>query len=65
LIPLNTFSERKNIHLDFKSAISSYNSIFDKDKVERIFLNLLSNAIKFTNEYGNVYFHIETDAGNG
>lgn len=58
-------SERKNIHLDFKSAISSYNSIFDKDKVERIFLNLLSNAIKFTNEYGNVYFHIETDAGNG
>ena len=58
-------SERKKIRLDFKSAIRTYHTSFDKDKVERILLNLLSNAIKFTNENGNVYFHIETEAHNG
>ena len=58
-------SERKKIRLDFKSAIKTYHTNFDKDKVERILLNLLSNAIKFTNENGNVYFHIETDAHHG
>lgn len=58
-------SERKNIQLDFESSITEYYTVFDKDKVERILLNLLSNAIKFTNENGNVYFHIEADAKNG
>lgn len=58
-------SERKNIHLDFKSSIRKYYSVFDKDKVERILFNLLSNALKFTNENGSVYFHIKSEAGNG
>lgn len=58
-------SERKNIHLDFESPITEYNTVFDKDKVERILINLLSNAIKFTNENGNVYFQIEANNDNG
>lgn len=58
-------SERKNIHLDFESSITEYDTVFDKDKVERILINLLSNAIKFTNEDGNVYFQIEANDDNG
>ncbi len=58
-------SARKQINLDFKSTINTYQTYFDKDKIERILLNLLSNALKFTNENGNVYFHIETDNNNG
>lgn len=49
---------RKNIHLHFASAFSTYITRFDKDKVERILINLLSNAIKFTNNNGDVSFHI-------
>jgi signal transduction histidine kinase/DNA-binding response OmpR family regulator len=58
-------SERKHISLDFESSITDYNTSFDKNKVERILINLLSNAIKFTNENGNVYCQIESDADRG
>ncbi|MBB6003448.1 hybrid sensor histidine kinase/response regulator transcription factor [Arcicella rosea] len=58
-------SERKKINLHFESSISEFYTVFDKEKVERILFNLLSNAIKFTNENGDVYFHIETEADNG
>lgn len=58
-------SERKNIRLDFGNAVGEYNTMFDKDKVERILLNLLSNAIKFTNHNGSVHLHIDVDTGSG
>ncbi|WP_205509569.1 hybrid sensor histidine kinase/response regulator transcription factor [Longitalea arenae] len=41
-------SERKHIHFTFDSAIPQLNTLFDRDKIERILFNLLSNAFKFT-----------------
>ena len=43
----------------------SYNTSFDKDKLERILINLLSNAIKFTNDGGNVSLQITGDGEAG
>lgn len=56
---------RKNISFHFSSAYSSYNTRFDKDKLERILINLLSNAIKFTNDGGNITFKIQSDNERG
>lgn len=44
-IPL---AEIKNIKLIFNSKIEKLNTVFDKDKLEKILNNLLINAIKFT-----------------
>ncbi|GGD52647.1 hybrid sensor histidine kinase/response regulator [Emticicia aquatilis] len=56
---------RKNISLHFVSGFSSYNTSFDKDKIERILINLLSNAIKFTNDGGNISLQITADGASG
>ena len=47
-------SEKKDIRLQFESAINSIETIFDQDKLEKILFNLLSNAFKFTPEHGAV-----------
>jgi Signal transduction histidine kinase len=41
-------SERKNIQFVFTSCIDRLDTLFDRDKIERILFNLLSNAFKFT-----------------
>jgi signal transduction histidine kinase/DNA-binding response OmpR family regulator/sugar lactone lactonase YvrE len=41
-------SKQKNIALNFRSAIPSFETNFDQDKLEKIIFNLLSNAFKFT-----------------
>lgn len=58
------YSERRQINFEFNSQIKSYFTIFDHDKLERIFFNLLSNAFKFTLKGGTITFKIE-DVGNG
>jgi signal transduction histidine kinase/ligand-binding sensor domain-containing protein/DNA-binding response OmpR family regulator len=54
-------SEKKNIRLDFHSSLSSLETIFDQDKLEKILFNLLSNAFKFTPEQGTVTVDVAFD----
>jgi signal transduction histidine kinase/DNA-binding response OmpR family regulator len=41
-------SKQKNIALNFRTSIPSFETNFDQDKIEKIVFNLLSNAFKFT-----------------
>ncbi len=52
-------SEKKNIRLDFTSALTTLETTFDQDKVEKTMFNLLSNAFKFTPEHGAVSVSIK------
>ncbi|MBL7857989.1 MAG: response regulator [Cyclobacteriaceae bacterium] len=56
-------SEKKDIKLEFHSTVTSFETIFDQDKLEKILLNLLSNAFKFTPEHGRVLTEVSI-AGN-
>ncbi|MEI3802304.1 MULTISPECIES: two-component regulator propeller domain-containing protein [unclassified Chitinophaga] len=47
-------AEQKNIKFAFDTDISSLETSFDFDKIERILFNLLSNAFKFTPAGGHV-----------
>jgi DNA-binding response OmpR family regulator len=47
-------SEKKHIEFSFYSDISTLDTKFDKDKLEKILFNLLSNAFKFTPQQGRV-----------
>jgi signal transduction histidine kinase/ligand-binding sensor domain-containing protein/DNA-binding response OmpR family regulator len=61
----NDLSEQKHIQLSFHSDINKLNTLFDKDKLEKIMFNLLSNAFKFTPVNGKVSVTILPEwAGN-
>lgn len=47
-------ADAKRIRFVFNSEISSFDTLFDHDKIERIILNLLSNAFKFTHPNGKI-----------
>jgi signal transduction histidine kinase/DNA-binding response OmpR family regulator len=47
-------SEKKDIKLEFNSSLSTFETLFDADKLEKILFNLLSNAFKFTPASGAV-----------
>jgi len=47
-------SEKKDIRLEFVTSLTTLETIFDQDKLEKILFNLLSNAFKFTPEHGSV-----------
>lgn len=47
-------SEKKHVGLSFNSTVTSLETHFDQDKIEKIVFNLLSNAFKFTPEGGKV-----------
>lgn len=55
----NDLSERKQIHLSFKSQIRNFYTSFDHDKIERVLFNLLSNAFKFTPTGGTITLELE------
>lgn len=47
-------SEKNSIDFVIRSGVGAVDTIFDKDKLEKIIFNLLSNAFKFTPEHGKV-----------
>ena len=57
----NDLSEQKHIQLVFSSDIKELNTLFDKEKLEKIMFNLLSNAFKFTPVDGKVTVTILPD----
>jgi len=62
VLSFSDLSEKKDIKLEFKSTITSLETVFDQDKLEKILLNLLSNAFKFTPEHGQVTAEVVLDA---
>ena len=60
-------SERTHIELNFNTETDSFETSFDKDKLEKIMFNLLSNAFKFVREKGkvNVNLWIDTISDSG
>lgn len=57
-------SEKKNIELVFSSDAESFETFFDRDKLEKILFNLLSNAFKYTPANGNIHVNISYSAAN-
>lgn len=54
-------SEKKNIKFSFESSLQRLDTLFDRNKVERILFNLISNAFKFTREGGQVSVKVDLD----
>ncbi|MEO8403254.1 MAG: two-component regulator propeller domain-containing protein [Chitinophagaceae bacterium] len=52
-------AERKSINFIFTSQLSSFYTVFDHDKLERILFNVLSNAFKFTAGGGKIMLKLE------
>jgi signal transduction histidine kinase/ligand-binding sensor domain-containing protein/DNA-binding response OmpR family regulator len=52
-------SEKKDISLDFNTSLSTFETLFDADKLEKILFNLLSNAFKFTPAHGAVAVSVD------
>lgn len=48
-------SKKKDVSLHFNSQVTSLQTLFDHDKLEKILFNLLSNAFKFTLAPGEVF----------
>jgi signal transduction histidine kinase/ligand-binding sensor domain-containing protein/DNA-binding response OmpR family regulator len=52
-------SDKKDVTLEFRTSVTSLDTVFDPDKLEKILFNLLSNAFKFTPGGGRVSVGIE------
>lgn len=59
----NEYSEKKNVHLTFFTAIRELWMEFDEDKIGKVMMNLLSNAFKFTPEGGRVDVSLDVLTG--
>ena len=53
-LSFTSYSERKNIILNFISDSNEIMAYIDKDKMEKIFTNVMSNAFKFTPAEGKI-----------
>ena len=56
-------SDKKDVRLNFFSAVDSLEMSFDEDKVGKVVMNLLSNAFKFTPGGGRVDVSLEVLQG--
>jgi signal transduction histidine kinase/ligand-binding sensor domain-containing protein/DNA-binding response OmpR family regulator len=54
-----SISETKQINYTFFSSVDKYDTLFDRDKIERILFNLLSNAFKFTSKDGKIELRVD------
>ena len=46
--------KQKRVDFVFQTDANSYESVFDKEKMEKIYFNLVSNALKFVNVGGKI-----------
>ncbi|NDV78035.1 substrate-binding domain-containing protein [Dysgonomonas sp. 511] len=53
---------RKRIDFSFVPDTASFYTVFDKEKVEKIYFNLISNALKFVNLSGKVKVELKKKA---
>ncbi|GJM64346.1 hybrid sensor histidine kinase/response regulator transcription factor [Persicobacter diffluens] len=53
-------AKEKEISLNLETQVEGAHSIFDLDKVEKIFFNLINNAIKYTYKKGKVTIMMNT-----
>lgn len=60
-----SISETKQINYSFFSSIDRYDTLFDRDKIERVLLNLLSNAFKFTPKDGKIEVRVVETVSTG
>ncbi len=58
------YSERKNVHLTFFTAMEEVWMAFDEDKIGKVVMNLLANAFNFTPEGGRVDVALSVSAGD-
>ena len=59
-----SYTDKKGIHISFKSEINKKILALDIDKVEKIILNILSNAIKFTDTGGKIDINLYIEKEN-
>ena len=63
LTELNSFFtdpiKQKKLNFQFLAEDTSFEMLFDKEKVEKIYFNLLSNALKFTPQEGRISVSLE------
>ncbi|MFO7670527.1 MAG: hybrid sensor histidine kinase/response regulator, partial [Bacteroidales bacterium] len=60
-----SLADRKNIKLNFISAVDQLSMDMDPDKMMQILSNLISNAIKYTPEGGEIQMMVELQKSNG
>lgn len=63
IFSFSDLSEKKNIALTFHGQVDSIQTVFDRDKLEKILFNLLSNAFKFTPDNGSVEVSVDAETG--
>jgi DNA-binding response OmpR family regulator/nitrogen-specific signal transduction histidine kinase len=56
---LESFTEKRNISLNFISDEEDIQVVFDAEKMQRIIMNIVSNALKFTPENGEITLTIQ------
>lgn len=56
---VESFTEKRNISLNFISDEKEIQAAFDSEKMEKIIMNIVSNALKFTPENGEITLTIQ------
>ncbi|MHB1146786.1 MAG: hybrid sensor histidine kinase/response regulator transcription factor [Lutibacter sp.] len=56
---VESFTEKRNISLNFISDETNIQAVYDAEKMEKIIMNIVSNALKFTPENGEITLTIQ------
>lgn len=59
------YLKRKRINLLFEAEDTSFDMIFDKEKVEKIYFNIISNALKHANMEGTIKISLKKEEIEG
>ena len=56
---VESFTEKRNISLNFISDETNIQAVYDSEKMEKIIMNIVSNALKFTPKNGEITLTIQ------